>query len=286
MNKTPRFAFWLMVVLCAGSVLCHNCFADPKPGGDMKVLYWQFPPHFNSAIKSGGAVAAPAANIFVSLVEMNDKWEPVPYLAKSWTISDDGLTYTFKLVEGTVFHDDKPVTAKDVAFSVEAMKEYHPFGPYMFGAVDRVETPDTFTAVVKLKQPHPALLAALSSPFTPVLPSHIYSLDDLDMSAHNIKAIGSGPFKVVEYKANQYFILERFDRFLRPGRPYINRYIGNKITNPKAAFMAMSGGEAHVLGFMAVPQMIEGFKKKEFVWNEETKLGKVTKIEFPDTWDW
>jgi len=261
MKKNLILVLGMMIILAAGFVLTGTSIAEPKRGGDVTVLYGQFPPHFNSAIKSGAAVASPSANIFVSLVEMNGKWEPVPYLAESWTIADDNLSYTFKLVEGTVFHDGQPVTSKDVAFSIEAMKEFHPFGPYMFDAVDTVETPDKYTAVVKLKQPHPALMAALSSPFTPILPSHIYNMDNLDMTPANIKAIGSGPFKVAEYKAGQYFILERFDKFLRPGQPYLDRYIGNKVTNPQAAFMAMSGGEGHVLGFMANPQMIQDFKK-------------------------
>ncbi len=263
MKKNSKFYKSVLIILIAGMMLCGTCFADPKQGGDMTVLYWQFPPHFNSAIKSGAAVAASGSNIFVSLVEMNDQWEAVPYLAQSWVISDDGLTYTFKLVEGTVFHDGKPVTSKDVAFSIDIMKNNHPFGPYMFGAVESVDTPDPYTVVVKLKQPHPALMIALSSPFTPILPEHVYSQGPILKNPANIEAVGSGPFKVAEYKAGQYFILERFDKFLRPGRPYLERYIGTKITNPKAAFMAMSGAEAHSFGFIFVPQMIKGFQQNE-----------------------
>lgn len=263
MKKKLRFFRHIIIVLFVGLVLVSNGFAKPMHGGDLKVLFWQFPPHFNSAIKSGASIASAGANIFVSLVEMNDKWEAVPYLAESWTTSDDGLAYTFKLAEGTVFHDGKPVTSEDVAFSINVMKENHPFGPYMFGAVDEVKTPDKYTVVITLKQPYPGLMISLSSPFTPILPKHVYSKGPILENPANINAIGSGPFKVAEYKAGEYFILERFDKFMRPGRPYLDRYIGSIINNPKGAFMAMSGGEADVFGFLAVPQMVEGFKQNK-----------------------
>ncbi|MBU2646037.1 ABC transporter substrate-binding protein [bacterium] len=260
MKKCGRFFQKTVIMLIAAVLFSSSGFAAPKRGGDVTLLYWQLPAHFNSAIQSGAAIAAAAANIFVSLIELDGNWQPVPYLAKSWSVSDDNLTYIFNLVEGTSFTDGQPVTSKDVAFSINLMKEYHTFGPYMFGAVDRVETPDKNTVVIKLKQPHPALLVALSAPFTPIMPEHVYGTGDIRKHPANTNPIGSGPFKLVEFKPGKNFILERNDKFMRPGRPYIDRYIGSLVTNPKAAFMAMSSGEVHSFGFMAVPQMVAGFK--------------------------
>ena len=134
-----RFYRNMVAALFVGLIMFGTSFAGPKRGGDMIALYWQFPPHFNAAIKSGAAIAASSAQIFVSLIEMDGNWKATPYLAKSWSVSADKLSYTFKLVEGTVFHDGKPVTSKDVAFSINLMKKNHPFGPYMFGAVDLVQ---------------------------------------------------------------------------------------------------------------------------------------------------
>jgi len=263
MKKTLRLSKFVILGIVAVMFSVTSGLADPKRGGDLIALYTQFPPHFNSAIKSGAAVASPASNIFVGLVEINENWEPVPYLAKSWKISPDGLTYTFHLVEGTVFHDGKPVTSKDVAFSLGVSKNNHPFGPYMFGAVDRVETPDKYTAVFKLKQPHPALLVSLSLPLMPILPEHVYSQGPILKNPANIKAIGSGPFKVAEYNAGKSFILERFDKFMRPGRPYLDRYIGKKNVSPSASLIAVSRGEAHSWGFIGDPQMVAKLKKEK-----------------------
>lgn len=260
MTRRIRFFRDLAITLIAALTLSGTSYAGPKRGGAATFLYWQLPTHFNSAIQSGAAIAAGASNIFVSLVELDGNWHAVPYLAKSWSKSADNLVYTFKLEEGTSFTDGKPVTSKDVAFSIETMKKYHTFGPYMFGAVKKVETPDPYTVIIRLKYPHPALLVALSAPFTPILPEHIYGKGNIRKNPANLNPVGSGPFKLAEFKAGKYFILERNDNFFRKGRPLLDRYIGNRVSNPKAAYIAMSEGKAANFGFMAVPQMVQGFK--------------------------
>jgi peptide/nickel transport system substrate-binding protein len=266
MKTVTRFTFVLLlsVVIVPLMINVASSLAEPKRGGDFIAGGGQFPPHFNSAIASGVAIGGPASQIFVSLVLINENWEPVSYLAKSWEISPDGLTYTFHLVKGTVFHDGKPVTSKDVAFSLGISKNNHPFGPYMFGVVDRVETPDDYTAVIKLKQPHPALMIAVTLPFMPILPEHVYSEANgpIRKNPANIKAIGSGPFKVAEFNAGKSYVLERFDKFMRPGRPYLDRYIFKKIASPSAALIAISRGDIHNYAD-GDPQIIKKMKNQK-----------------------
>ena len=267
-------------------MLAVTCFAAPKRGGDYITGATFFPGHFNSAISSGTPTGSPASQIFVSLVLINEKWEPVPYLAKSWEISPDEMTYTFHLHEGTEFQDGKPVTAKDVAFSINVTKNNHPFGPYMFGAVDRVETPDKYTVVINLKQPHPTLMIALNLPFTPILPEHVYGEQNgpIRKNPANINPIGSGPFKLAEFKPGQSYILERFDRFelLRPGRPYLDRFIFNKISSPSSALIAISSGELHSYA-NGDPQAVAMLKKQKSLTVTNKGLhgvGSVDYIEF------
>jgi peptide/nickel transport system substrate-binding protein len=82
----------------------------------------------------------------------DENWNPQPYLAEKWEIAEDGLSVTLHLVKGTTFHDGKPITSEDVAFSVMTVKEYHPFHS-MFAPVEKVETLDPQTAVIRLNKP-------------------------------------------------------------------------------------------------------------------------------------
>ncbi|MBW2062812.1 MAG: ABC transporter substrate-binding protein, partial [Deltaproteobacteria bacterium] len=216
-----------MLLLVVTLMIVNIGYADtPKRGGDLIAGDPSFPRHFNSAVQSGLATATPAAQLFASLLEFDDRWRPVPYLAKSWEVSDGGLTFTFHLVENASFHDGKPITSEDVAFSFGVVKKNHPFGKAMFSAVDRVETPDPHTAVFKLSKPHPALLMCLSPPLLPVLPKHVYG-DGRRIRRHpaNKKPVGSGPFKFVQFKEGEFYMFERYDNFFRPGRPYLDRFI-------------------------------------------------------------
>ena len=77
----------------------------------------QTPRHLNPAVQSGTATGAPGAQLFAAPLRYDENWEPQPYLARSWDVSDDGLTVTLNLVEGATFHDGMPITSKDVAFS-------------------------------------------------------------------------------------------------------------------------------------------------------------------------
>ena len=97
-------------------------------------------------------------------MRLADDWTPQPYLADSWKVAADGLTYTFHLHPGALFHDNTPITSEDVKWSLEQSVKYHRFGPTMFGTVSSIDTPDADTVVFHLSQPNPALLRSMSSP--------------------------------------------------------------------------------------------------------------------------
>ena len=245
---------WLILLAAFTLVIgvSRGYAGSPKRGGDIISAYGQFPRHFNHGIQSGAATASPGTQIFAALVEIDQNFQPVPYLAKSWEISDDKLTYTFHLVEGATFHDGKPITSEDVAFSFETVKKNHSFGPSMLGPVDRVETPDKYTAVFKLSKPHPAMFIVTSPPLLPILPKHVYNEEDngpIRKNPANTKPVGSGPFKLVEFKPGDYFILERYENYFKPGQPYIDRIIGRRIKDPNANFISLKKGDVHMTMF-------------------------------------
>ena len=100
-------------------------------GGTLKMVYNE-PPHLNPALITGPPTGLPALQIFAGLLQFDENYQPRPYLAKKWEISPDGCRYTFHLEKGATFHDGKPITSADVAFSLEMIRKNHPFGELTF----------------------------------------------------------------------------------------------------------------------------------------------------------
>ena len=144
-----------------------------KKGGTLLMAIQNTPRHLNPAVQSGIATGEPGTQLFAAPLRYDEDWTPQPYLAESWSISDDGLTVTLNLVKGATFHDGKPITSSDIAFSIKTVQENHPFKT-MFAPVESVGTPDANTAVINLSKPHPALLLAMSSQLLPIIPEHVY----------------------------------------------------------------------------------------------------------------
>ncbi|MDR0621040.1 MAG: ABC transporter substrate-binding protein [Deltaproteobacteria bacterium] len=199
--------------------------------------------HFNGAVQSGSATALPSTQIFASPLRFDENWNPQPYLAESWEFSEDGLTLTLKLVQKAIFHDGKPVTSADVAFTIKTIKENHPFQT-MLEAVASVDTPDDHTAVIHLSKPHPAILLAMCPGLMPILPKHVYDTgENIKEHPANLKPIGSGPFKLTEFVAGEYFVLEKFDGFFIEGRPLLDKIVVRILPDTNAQILSLENGE-------------------------------------------
>lgn len=204
-------------------------------------------PIVNNALGSGTGPGTPGTQVFAGLIELDDHFVPQPYLATSWEASPDKLTYTFHLRPDARFHDGKPITSEDVAFSVDTVRANHPFGRSMFGPVDRVETPDPHTAVFVLKQPDPALLASLTTLLLPILPKHVYGNGPIRTNPANTMAIGSGPFKVAEFKTGQSITLVKNPDFFLPGLPKSDRIVLRFFDDMQAARLSLENGETDAM---------------------------------------
>jgi len=199
---------------------------EAKAGGTLVMGMTSAPRHLNGAVQSGSATAIPSTQLFASPLRFDDKWAPQPYLAESWKLAEDGKSLTLNLRKNAVFHDGKPVTSADVAFSIMAIKANHPFTT-MMGPVEKVETPDPYTAIIRMSVPHPAIVLAMSPALCPILPKHIYG-DGQDLKSHprnSNDVVGSGPFKLVEFKAGQRIVMEKFDKFFLPGKPSLDKIV-------------------------------------------------------------
>ena len=254
--------FLVIVILTIMTGMVSQAIAEPKHGGTLSFLAAAgVPRHFNPAVVSGSATAMVGTQIFASPLRYGENWNPLPYLAESWQTSNDGLSVTLKLVKGATFHDGRPITSEDVAFSIMTVKKYHPFKS-MFAPVERVDTPDPQTVVIRLARPHPAILLAMSPPLLPILPKHIYG-DGQDLKTHpaNLKPVGSGPFRFVKYEPGKSIVLEKNEQFFIPGRPYLDKLIFRIEPDPKAQMIAMERQEAHLLPIFLKPEGLDRLGK-------------------------
>ncbi len=260
MTQALRWAALAVFALGASSVSAE----EPTRGGTLIWSLGSTPRHLNPAVQSGISTGQPGAQLFATPLRFDENWNPHPYLAREWDISDDGLTVTLKLVEGATFHDGHPITSSDVAFSIMTVKANHPFKT-MMAPVESVETPDDLTAVIKLSKPHPALLLAMSSQLLSIIPEHIYG-DGQDPKSHprnSEDVVGSGPFKFVEFKRDQHIILERNENFFIEGRPYVDRIVIRIIKDPSSRAIAMENGELLLATFEETPRELARMKKND-----------------------
>ena len=124
------------------------------------------------------------------------------------------------------WHDGKPFTSADVKFSLEEIwKKLHPRGRVTFGKVTAVDTPDANTVVMRLSEPTPMMLAALSSYESQVLPKHVYEGKDFTTHPALNAPIGTGPFVFKEWKKGDFIRLEKNPNYWDKGKPYLDAIV-------------------------------------------------------------
>lgn len=238
-----------------------HTLAQAARGGVVVIGTTQKPRHLNAAVQSGIATMMPAAQLFASPLRMDAQWKPQPYLAESFELSSDNRSVRLVLRQGAVFHDGRPITAEDVKFSIETIRDHHPFRT-MYGPVNAVTVDNERTAVVRLSEPHPALLLAMSTSLTPIIPKHIFG-DGTDPKVHprNANPVGSGPFRLVEFKPGEHIIMERFDRFFLKDAPKLDRIIVREYKDPSSLLLAFERGEIDIHAQIGDPRDLERAKK-------------------------
>jgi len=233
----------------------------PKRGGTLVQASTQAGTGINHGVASGVAIGNPSSKMFASLVHLDVNWDPQPYLAESWEVSDDQLTITLHLVDGATFHDGAPITSADVKFSIEVVKNNHPFTG-MWGPLESIDTPDDLTVVLNLATEHPALWIAMSDVLMPVMPKHIMGDTPLsEMKGHpnntaalegDLITVGSGPFVLTEWNKESKIVLEAYEDFFIPDRPYLDSIIYLIVPDEDAALLGLESGEYDTAGYASV----------------------------------
>ncbi|HKU66683.1 MAG TPA: peptide ABC transporter substrate-binding protein [Candidatus Baltobacteraceae bacterium] len=182
----------------------------------------------------------------------DDTGKPIPSLClevptrENQLISADGKSITFKLRRGVVWHDGKPFTSADVAFTVKTILDpkTNVLTRDGWDLIDRVDTPDPYTAIFRLKRPYAAFINRY---FTPVgnpaiLPKHILDGQDVNHSPYNSLPVGLGPFRYVRWTRANEVVMEAFPKWWG-GRPKLQRVIFKVIPDANTMLTALQTHE-------------------------------------------
>jgi len=245
-------------LLLASTALPTIGFAQaPKKGGRLIVAADSEPRNLNPAIVASNGVFFISSKVVETLAEASfgGKDGLEPRLALSWEGAADGLSVTFKLRDGVKWHDGKPFTSADVAFSaLQVWKPLQNLGRTVFKDLEAVDTPDDLTAVFKFAKPTPFQLVRNALPaLSSVVPKHVYEVGKIEENPANNAPVGTGPFKFAEYKAGEYYRLARNDAYWGKDEPYLDEIVYQVLPDRTSAAAALEAEEIQLAAFSAVP---------------------------------
>lgn len=194
----------------------------PKPGGILKVGLQADPTALDAQKQSLTAIWHVIEQVYEGLTRITKPDLSVePALAEGWEISEDGTSYMFVLREGVTFHDGTPLKASDVKFTFERLVDPATAATSAsdLASMESVEATDDRTVVMKLKFPDASLLSTLAGGSCKIFSEAFVKANNGDISQ---VAMGTGPFKFVEYVPNTRVVLEKNPNYWEEGLPYLD----------------------------------------------------------------
>ncbi|MDX1779729.1 MAG: ABC transporter substrate-binding protein [Thalassovita sp.] len=205
-----------------------------------------------------------ASNVLSGLMHIDSSLVAQGDLAETWTVSDDGLEYTFKLREGVTFHNGDPFSADDVMFTYERSSNPElSIHSKNLSNVERLEKLGDYEVKFTLKKPQASFLTktlerASGRAMTIVCKGALESMGD---AQYGLTPVGTGPFKVTEHVLGQGVVLEKFADYYDPERPKLDKVIIKPIDGVEPLAAAMEAGDIQYIGGNPLAaQLIDRFK--------------------------
>jgi len=190
--------------------------------------------------------------LFVTLVRADEDYSPLPYLARSWSFNDDASSITFELREDLTWHDGEPVTARDVAFTFQRVRDPdtgYP-NPAYFDAWAAVDVVDEYTVRFAVR---PTAYPLYGWTRLAIMPEHILGdVPAADLATHpfgTTEPVGNGPFRFVERIPGDRWVFEANPDFPEDlgGPPYVDRYVYRAISDDAALTAALRNGDVDMV---------------------------------------
>ncbi len=229
-----------------GTALAQTDEASPASGED-KIVFTVGDDNDLDSMNPFVGVEAPAYLMYALSYDLLVNFDlkdlsPAPGLAESWTTSEDGLTWTFKIREGVEWSDGVPLTAHDIAYTWNRVIDEHIGCCFSYlKLVESAEAPDDTTFVVTTKKPTPSVLSA----YVYTMPEHIWSeisKEERKTYENYPNPITSGAFHVVEWQKGQFFRMEA-NKDYWGGAPHVDEVVYRIFNNEDALVQALKSGE-------------------------------------------
>jgi peptide/nickel transport system substrate-binding protein len=223
------------------SPLIVDAAPSAKRGGVVKVMGHQEVSSLSPDDAAPSVHWVMVAQMHNALIEVNEYNVIERVLAENYEVSKDGLQYTFKLRRGVKFHDGSEFTADDVKYTFEWYKNpaNAANNAIRFASVERIETPDKYTVVIKMKEPFAPFLIQTAT-------IYIYSAKyhgRVGEKAYKSQPMGTGPFKLREWRPAEYTIVDAFDGHFR-GRPNIDQFRQDVVPEASVRTIALRSGNS------------------------------------------
>ena len=281
--RSRRLQAGLLVIVAASiAAVALAPVADaqtPKRGGTLRVAYGNDVANLDFHTAPGYEMMWVAMNVGCGLVNITPDGKFVGDASESWTVSSDGLLYTFKLRPNVLFHDGTKVDAAAVKFSIDRLMDPATKSGMrsFYRSVASVEAVDPLTVQIRLKQPYAFMLHMLAGYRTGLVlysptATQKYSLDDRKQGKPEA-VVGCGPFRLVEWIKGRHLVMERFDKYFKPGEPYVDRVIIRTIKDPVTQMAAFKAGEIDFIASFS-PEHVDTLKAQNP--NAQVLTGKET----------
>jgi len=237
----------------------------PRSGGELVFAVGGTPPSFDGHRETTFAMLHPLAPHYSTLLRFDPQNYPkiIGDVAEDkWTISKDGLTYTFKIRKGIKFHDGGDLTSKDVKATYDKIifpsEGVASARQAAYGVVKSVEAPDPYTVVFQLKQLSASFIANLASPW-----NFIYKADILakDPRWYEKNVMGTGPFVFVEHVPGSHWIGKKNPNYYLKDRPYLDGFKAVFVRDTAPRVAAVRSGQALIEFRGFNPAALEDVKK-------------------------
>ncbi len=250
MKRKGQTKVFSIMVLTALAIALSGCSGD-KEGDEESLITVGIPQDLEDSLDPHKAVAAGTKevlfNLFEGLVKPASDGSFIPAVASSYTISEDGMIYTFVLREGVKFHDGSTVTAEDVKFSIDKCADAGSGAPLVaaYSNIAKTVVADAGTVEIWLKEPNTEFLASMTTAIIPAA-----------NASPATDPVGTGPYRYVSRSPQENLVVERFEDYWGE-KANIQKVIFKICPNADTLLMDLEGGSIDMFARLPAAQAVE-----------------------------